>query len=199
LLEKLGGNIWIELSKERKERSSIKENHGSIFIFTMKLGQSTTAAVTHKKLDLAKSESFITNSSFRKLSILVAEDDDLQREYLKSLLVHDFKIPLENIKFCVDGEQAKIALLENIQRCKNSESNFFQLVITDYNMPILNGIDMIKYCKDVYKKEEVKFPRTLLLTAIRDDRLKKSCLNQMDHFLEKPPTYLGLEEVFKTV
>jgi CheY-like chemotaxis protein len=66
----------------------------------------------------------------------------------------------------------------------------------DYHMPGLNGIDVIKQSRKIYVEEGFSFPQTLILTAIADPRLKRSCVHHVDHFMEKPPTCEGLKEVF---
>jgi len=101
--------------------------------------------------------------------------------------------------FCDDGAAAFNELMVNLARCKNSESETFQLVIMDYHMPSLNGIDVITRCRKVYDEDGFFFPRAVLLTAITDPRLKRSCVNNVDHFMEKPPTYEGLKEVFDSL
>ena len=78
-------------------------------------------------------------------------------------------------------------ILKNLERCKNTGKDF-KLLILDYHLPYLSGLDVVEQCKEVYSKEQIPFPSVLILTAIEDPRLKKACLAQkrVDYFLTKP-------------
>ena len=51
----------------------------------------------------------------------------------------------------------------------------FSLLILDYHLPNMSGLDVVKQCREVYEKEGVPFPKVAILTAIEDPRLKKAC------------------------
>jgi CheY-like chemotaxis protein len=61
----------------------------------------------------------------------------------------------------------------------------FSLLILDYHLPYINGLDVIEKCRESYKKAGIAFPKVAILTAIEDDRLRKACLEgkTVDYFL----------------
>lgn len=79
-------------------------------------------------------EEFSDTSDMRK--ILVVDDDELVRKTLVRVLK---KLPLE-VWEAEDGEKGlELAL-----------SNAFDLVITDYQMPMLDGMELIARCRQKY-------------------------------------------------
>ena len=64
----------------------------------------------------------------------------------------------------------------------------FSLLILDYHLPYMSGLDVVKQCRQIYCGP---FPKVAILTAIEDPRLRKACLDEkmVDFFLTKPATY----------
>lgn len=73
-------------------------------------------------------------------NVIIVEDDAIVRMYLKSLIEwqkHSFNI---------------VAQLENgLEAKKFIEKNNVDIVLTDVSMPVMNGIELIKYIKDTGK------------------------------------------------
>jgi diguanylate cyclase (GGDEF)-like protein len=78
----------------------------------------------------------------QQVKVLVVEDTELFRQYLKSLL--------ENYQYHVllaeDGLQGLQVLEENPD---------ISLVLADYNMPKMDGIDMIRAIRKTYRREDL--------------------------------------------
>jgi response regulator RpfG family c-di-GMP phosphodiesterase len=62
--------------------------------------------------------------------------------------------------------------------------------VTDYNIPLISGDEMIKQAKSQFKKlqKESLFPKVIMLTGVEDSRLKTRMLEKklVDVFLTKP-------------
>lgn len=86
-------------------------------------------------------------SNKRPIAILLVEDDEIdqltmKRMLLKSKLQHTFHIK-------EDGLQAIEFLKENYENLK------IDLVLTDINMPIMNGIEFVKEIRKINKFESL--------------------------------------------
>jgi DNA-binding response OmpR family regulator len=94
-------------------------------------------------------------------------------------------IKKNNISYCFDGMEA-LAML--INSTKNPQSFNYSLVIIDYNLPTMDGLDVIKKARDRFKNVGFAFPTVVMLTAVDDERLKNASLgkNHVDYFFNKP-------------
>ena len=98
-------------------------------------------------------------------TVLVIEDTQAIRESLCGLL--------ETCGFavqgCEDGESALEAAAENI----------FQIIITDYRMPNMNGVEVTKHLRK-------RFPGSIIIGVSSDDMGKAFLAAGADVFLLKP-------------
>jgi PAS domain S-box-containing protein len=137
---------------------------GSRFFFTVRLGigsESTKPAPRHLSADL------------RNLEVLVADDNANSREILEELLVgFGYKVTLSST-----GQEA-------VDEVKAREEKPFDLVLLDWRMPGLNGIDAARQIKDVSGK---KPPVTILITAYgREDVVREAQSAGVMSVLSKP-------------
>ncbi len=72
----------------------------------------------------------------KSLNILYVEDNIIVCEETAEMLKEYF----ENVSVCADGEEG----LEAYERFYLQNGKHYDIVLTDINMPILNGIDMSK-------------------------------------------------------
>ncbi|MFV0562347.1 response regulator transcription factor [Malaciobacter mytili] len=115
-----------------------------------------------------------TNNSFKdklkELTILYVEDDSVIRENLISYFKHIFKKTI----VAIDGQDGLAKFKTNHKK--------IDVVITDINMPYLNGIDMIKQIKNINPKIAC-----IITTAYSD---KQYLLDSVDfgvnHYILKP-------------
>jgi len=117
-----------------------------------------------------------------EIKILYVEDEDLTRELTYSILSQFFK----NITVCQNGEEA----------LKEFEKKHYDIVISDINMPKLNGLE---FAKKIRKKDiEVSI---LFTTAHSDISYLSEALNigVVDGFLIKPVDLKQLTSVLKRV
>lgn len=102
------------------------------------------------------------------LSVLYVEDDlNIQGEY-----VHFLKRFFKDIQYCNNGQEG----LEATRKKK------FDLIISDIEMPYVNGIEMVQKIKEVSPKQKV-----ILVSAHKDSEiLYQSISLQVDGYLFKP-------------
>ncbi len=81
-----------------------------------------------------------------KLSVLYVEDDRLVQASTQELL-NDF---FERVDTAYNGLEG----LERYNEYKEKTGNFYDLVITDINMPQMNGVEMIEKMKPINEKQE---------------------------------------------
>jgi two-component system chemotaxis response regulator CheY len=74
------------------------------------------------------------DAKFHDMKVLLVDDSKVARKHIRSVLE---RIGFEQVVEAVDGEEA-IPLLGN---------NLFDLVITDYNMPHIDGLGLIDYIR----------------------------------------------------
>lgn len=102
----------------------------------------------------------------------------------KILLVDDNSINLSFLSRCINRPEFEITATENSMRALSLlKREEFDAVITDYLMPGLNGLDILKFLV----KSGVK-TKKVLVTGVNDIGVLKSVVNEnlADLFLEKP-------------
>ena len=94
-------------------------------------------------------------------------------------------IDLQNIDFCIDGLDAL-----NIMKKTYGKGGTYKLIITDFNMPRLNGLDSCVLMRNHLKELEIseeKQPRILGLTAhYNENYIRKGLEAGMNKVYDKP-------------
>ena len=118
----------------------------------------------------------------KDLKILYVEDNESARESTKSMLEKFFK----NICIGIDG-------MNGLEKFKQTE---YDLVITDINMPKMNGIEMIKEIRKINKNTPV-----LIISAYSESEYFMEAIKQnIDGYLLKPiSTEQFINQLSKTV
>ena len=102
------------------------------------------------------------------LTLLCVEDDEEIRLSYKIL----FGVFFKTIVFAEDGEDGYKKYLDND----------IDVVISDYNMPVMNGLDMIKLIRETNKEIPI-----ILITAITDtDMIIRALRYNVNNFIQKP-------------
>jgi CheY-like chemotaxis protein len=133
---------------------------------------STTNATSIEPLDVieAKKTSIIappnTTLKTNAQKILVVDDHEQMRKYLKKVL-HQYQV--------IEAENGKEAL-------EILKTNSFDLILTDYMMPVMDGETLVKQLKQQHDKTPI-----LVLTARTDQQGKLTMLRLgIDGYLQKP-------------
>lgn len=88
------------------------------------------------------------------VKILIVDDLEMIRSMIKVSLVSAGYV---NVTTANDGQQAYDKILES-----NDTGVPFHLVLSDWNMPKLNGIELLKRLKE---KANVKMPKFIMITS----------------------------------
>ena len=120
----------------------------------------------------------------KKLNILFIEDNNEVREQLYKL----FKNFFDNIDKCFNGEEA-------LQKYKESEKDYYSLIISDISMPKLDGIQLCKEIIKINKKQEI------LIISAHTEKEKLSQLKAIgiENILQKPVDPSSLINTFNKI
>jgi two-component system sensor histidine kinase/response regulator len=151
----MGGEIWVESEPGR----------GSTFCFTANFGLGK---------EIAKKR-FKPSKDLRGIKVLVIDDNATSREILKDML-ESFTF---EVSVAASGPEG-IAELEAASKDKP-----FELVIMDWKMPDMDGIEASQQIKD--RKNLSKIPPIIMVTAYgREEVMQQAEQVGLDGFLLKP-------------
>jgi len=120
--------------------------------------------------------------------ILVIDDMPSIRDLVKNQLK---AMGFKNIQEAGDGEAALRILLQN-----NSPHNSIQLVISDWNMPHMKGIDLLKHVRAT--AEWANLPFVLLTSEAERDQVTEAVLAGASQYIVKPFSAKIFEDKLKT-
>ena len=134
---------------------------------SIKKSDFTYKAALTKDIKLEKDLTSKTAPTTKKKHVLVVDDHEQMRAYIKTVLTPDYAI--------VEAEHGKHAL-ELIKK------KSFDMIITDYMMPIMNGEELVKELQ----VKQIKTP-VIVLTTRTDNQGKLNMLRLgIDRYLNKP-------------
>ncbi|KPA12667.1 diguanylate cyclase [Candidatus Magnetomorum sp. HK-1] len=163
LVEMMSGDIKVESEPGK----------GSKFFFTANFGKQTQIIFTKN----------IIPEKFIGLNVLVIDDNDTYR-----MVIKDYLEDLSFIVETIDSGKNGIKLLK--KRIDNNEKPF-DLVIIDWQMPEMNGIETSKQIHKILDSD--KLPKIIMVTGFgRDYVIKQADEIPLDGFLLKPTTQSSL-------
>lgn len=109
----------------------------------------------------------------RRLKLLFVEDE----EDLIEIITDTLSKLQANFLTAVNGEEA-LALMES--------NDDISVVVTDINMPVMNGLDMIKQMK----KRDINIPVIIMSAHTETDYINKAKELGVDNYLLKPFDFL---------
>ncbi|MEI7974333.1 MAG: response regulator [Bdellovibrio sp.] len=122
------------------------------------------------------------------IRVLVVDDMPTLRELVKQQLK---SLGLSNIQEAEDGEAAWLMM-------KKAEQigQAFEFVISDWNMPKLSGIDLLKKVRTEAKWTQLPF--VLLTSESERDNVTEAILSGVSQYIVKPFTQKAFEEKLKS-
>lgn len=120
--------------------------------------------------------------------ILVVDDMPSIRDLVKN---HLKAMGFKYIQEAGDGEEALRLLIQN-----NTPANSIQLVISDWNMPHMKGIDFLKHVRAT--AEWANLPFVLLTSEAERDQVTEAVLAGASQYIVKPFSAKIFEDKLKT-
>jgi len=117
----------------------------------------------------------------QELSILYVEDDQTSREQTTEI----FELLFDSVETTVDGEEA----------LQKYEKEKFDIIITDINMPNINGLELIKQIKKIDEEQ----PIIIISAHSNSEYLLEVIELGVEHFIIKPIQMQHLISVLKRV
>ena len=120
--------------------------------------------------------------------LLLVEDNELNREIAQEIL--------EESGFVIEtAEDGTIA----VEKVKNSQHGYYDLILMDVQMPIMNGYDATKAIRALEDKELASIP-VVAMTANAFEEDKQNAMNSgMNAHVSKPINVENLMEVLQTL
>jgi len=178
IIELMGGNIWIESELGK----------GAHFIFTIKALRSEKASdYANEHFDAATTQSGDlghTDGRFTGMKMLIAEDVEINREILISLLEHTGLI----IDCAGNGKEA-LSMVE-------SATDKYDIILMDVQMPVMDGLEATRQIRTLPSCESDKLPIIAMTANVFKDDIE-ACLGAgMNDHLSKP---LDIEKVLEVL
>jgi signal transduction histidine kinase/ActR/RegA family two-component response regulator len=126
--------------------------------------------------------------SFVGKNILIAEDNDINREILTELLEADGA----SVQTAENGAEA-------VERVEESPINFFDAILMDVNMPVLNGIEATKKIRSLFRPDARTVPIIALTANQFTDEIAQGMVNGMDAYEPKPVNIERLKGVLALI
>ncbi len=172
LVDLMEGNIEVESA----------EGKGSRFIVNLLL------RVHIEQPQKAQGQSASSGSSLRGKRILLVEDNEINCEIAQELLTDEGYI----IETANDGIVA-------VEMVKNSQPEYYSLVLMDIQMPIMDGHKATKAIRSLENKELANIPIIALSANAFVEDYKKSIEAGMDAHIPKPIKIEELQETIRDV
>ena len=154
LCEMMGGAIGVESEYGR----------GSSFFFTVRCGLQKHV----------KTRSEIIPDTLRDLHVLVADDNESSREVLAQYC--------QDFSFSARAVSTGISAIEEISRM-NAASGYYRVVLMDYNMPGMDGIEAARRIKELPVS---LIPKIIMVTSYGREEIMNRAEKHIDAFLIKP-------------
>ncbi|BAT87915.1 hypothetical protein VIGAN_05133700 [Vigna angularis var. angularis] len=157
LVQMMQGNIWISTN-------TMGLTQGMTLLLKFQSGSS------HGRFILAPKD--LSNSQFKGLKIVLADDDDVNRTVTKKLL--------EKLGCQVTAVSSGFECLGAI----SASGNLFKIILLDLHMPEMDGFEV---AKRIRKLQSHNWPLIIAFTASAEEHIKERCLQVgMNGFIRKP-------------
>ena len=169
-----GSGLGLTISKEL-----VEQMHGTIG-FKSEVGKGTVFTVTlpfriGNQSDVIEGEDDSYIKINKKPNILLAEDNELNMEIVEFLLENS---GMEVTK-AWNGQEA-------VNAFKNSEQGYYDVVLMDIMMPVMNGLEAARTIRSMDREDAVDVPIIAMSANSFKDDVERSMRAGMDEHLAKP-------------
>lgn len=128
-------------------------------------------------------------SQFTSLGVLIVDDDQYNIQVLKAMLTSmNYKTD-----WARNGQEAIEKIEYNLK-----DNKIFEVILMDYNMPVMNGVEATLILNDKIQKNLIPFIEIIGITAYIDEESIKKCIDAgMKIVLTKPVSKAKLEAIMK--
>ncbi len=124
----------------------------------------------------------------KEIRVLYVEDNDMVRDSTALMLNEYFELEVDT---AFDGEDA----LQKYQEFYKKEAYFYDIIITDINMPRMNGLEMINAISKLNKEQNI-----IVISAHSESKHLLELINMgISNFILKPIDFKRLEQLLLRV
>ena len=153
---------------------------GSTFSFTLKLQPVQAETV--------QEEQTAQNFSFTGMHVLVAEDNALNMEIIKTIL-EDYGIIVQEAE---NGEAA-------LKCMKDAAPGSYDLILMDIMMPVMDGLEATRQIRAIDRQDCKEIPIIAMSANAFDEDVKRSLSSGMNGHMSKPVDMKKLEELLEKI
>ena len=110
-----------------------------------------------------------------KNTVLVVEDNEMNREIARELL--------EEVGFVIEIAENG---LEAVNKIKESKEGYYDAVLMDIQMPVMNGYEATEAIRRLVRKDAAKIPIVALTANAFEEDRKKAIESGMNAHISKP-------------
>ena len=145
---------------------------GAIAILPKPFSQSDLKVALETTIDhLDPTSLHLKNHEMAEIEVLIVDDSSMARKHIKRVLS---SMGLERFTFANDG-------LEAVEMVSNK---FFDLIVTDYNMPRMDGRELIEYIRETSSQASV--PILMISSEENESRLAAVQKSGVSAICDKP-------------
>lgn len=137
------------------------------------------------------------NRPFAKVSILIADDDADDREFLRAAFEENQFDHNIQIKFVENGEELLFYLKRKGEYADERKYPWPQIILLDLNMPRKDGREALREIKADNSLKRI--PVIILTTSTEEKDVRKSYELGVNSYIIKPVTFKGLVEFTRTL
>ncbi|MDO5389586.1 MAG: response regulator [Eubacteriales bacterium] len=162
---------WTEIEEEARAAGVTAFCNKPLFMSDLRNILIETNRCSSKKRILKEE----TEKKFYNNRVLVVEDNELNREIVTEILENNgFQI-----ETAADGSIA-------VEMVKNSEENYFDLILMDIQMPIMDGYEAARTIRYLSRKDVANLPIIAMTANAFEEDKEKALANGMNAHITKP-------------
>ncbi len=123
-------------------------------------------------------------------NILIIEDDK-SSAFLIQLLLRELDV-VESISFAAHGEEG----LHYLMRLKANGGRYPEYIFLDLNMPVMDGFEFIKKCRQLDCVDETQTKMIVLTSSMYGKDIQRAQALGVTHYLNKP---ISEEEILRVL